>query len=83
MNKVKPNALTWASYMSAILPIYYQNGAVKQRKPDNNAKSGKTRKGATHKVNPVFLSRQSRWFKGITPAQYRHRHLGAKKKVVG
>jgi hypothetical protein len=35
---------------------------------------GATRKGATHKQGKVFRSRS---LFGITPAEYRRRHLGA------
>jgi len=43
----------------------------------HSSQLGKTRKGATHVVNPTFLSRQ---VLPISPAQYRRYHFGNPKK---
>ena len=52
----------------------YNNGAPKARK--DSVRLGGTRKGAVHKVNPTFRSRNHL---SVSPAQYRHFHLGKRK----
>jgi len=37
----------------------------------------KTKKGAKHAVNPVYIPSPGR----VTPAEYRNKHMGKKKKV--
>lgn len=39
----------------------------------------KTNKGATHKVNPVF---RSRVVNDVTPAEYRHLHMGRNRTTI-
>lgn len=58
---------------ASLKPAYYEDGRSPRGRTDGNKKSGKTRRGAKHKVNPTFRSR--RIFK-TTPAQYRHEHRG-------
>ena len=45
----------------------------KAAKEEDVKEKKKTQKGAIHKVNPVFRSRR---VSKLTPAQYRHQHVG-------
>lgn len=64
--------------MKDILKPMYEKKEVKHFNNDP-VKLNKTRKGAHHKHNKTFLSRQ---VMPMTPAQYRRQHLGATKKKV-
>lgn len=63
-------ALTQA--FSTPLPV---KGVAKKNSSADKKAVGKTSKGATHKVNPTFRSRQ---IFAVTPAAYRHMHMGKK-----
>lgn len=68
--------------VQALQPASYSNGAPRARVNDEKYKysddRGATRPGAIHKVNATFHSRQ---IMPISPAQYRHLHMGKQKKV--
>lgn len=57
-----------------LMAAHYMNGAPKARN-SNPLEKGKTRRGATHQVNPTFQSRQ---LLAVTPAEYRRQHMGAR-----
>lgn len=53
------------------------SGLAKKTSYEDKKPVGKTRKGATHRVNPTFLSRQ---IMAVSPAQFRHQHMGKTKE---
>lgn len=77
--------------LQSLKPAHYQNGAPKGRGNEQtiHKKSGKTRRGATHKqgtpfrpVSRAFLTLKNGSRVPITPAQYRHPHLGNEAKAL-
>ena len=67
--------------ISSLRSPHYQNGAPKGRGNQHiiRKKSGKTRRGATHKQGKVFLGRQ---LLAMTPAYYRRSHRGNPAKAL-
>lgn len=53
---------------------YYADGFTPRARNDDPKSRGKTRRGAIHQINPTFKSTN---ILGISPAEYRRRHLGA------
>jgi len=74
------NNQTLHKMIEALMPAYYSgkgNTFIPRARNEDRKKSGKTRRGAVHKSNPTFRSRN---LMKITPAQYRHWHFGVVKK---
>lgn len=61
--------------LQAFRSAHFKNGAPKARGNEYiiRKKSGKTRRGAEHVINPTFLSRQ---VLSVSPAEYRRKHMG-------
>jgi hypothetical protein len=66
---------------SALRSNYYEGSRIPKARNNEAPKSGKTRKGASHIVNPTFKAR--RIFQDLTPAMYRRFHFGKKDKKHG
>lgn len=65
--------------MKLLLGAMANNAPVKSKNIGQRIKSGnrkRTKKGATHVVNPTARSRR---LINSSPAQYRHKHLGLRK----
>lgn len=69
MNKLQTSIL---ALTEAIRSMGRQN-TIPKTKNGERKKSGKTRRGATHIVNPTFLSRS---ILAVSPAEYRRMHMG-------
>jgi len=65
----------FAQMRQAMRPANYDD--AKTPKARNTDEKSKTRKGATHVVNPTFHSRQ---IFSVTPAQFRRLHMGRTSK---
>lgn len=61
--------------LQALRTAHYKNGAPKARGNEYTIrkKSGKTRRGAKHVINPTFLSKK---VFSVSPAEYRRKHMG-------
>lgn len=69
----------FASAGMRMKPIYYPDGKSPRARNDERHKSGKTRRGATHRQGAHFLGRR---MLNITPAQYRHFHVANPEKAA-
>jgi len=65
--------------MMALISSIKQNKEISSTIETRTAIKAKTQKGARHNQGVHFLSRS---ILSITPAQYRHRHFGSKKRKV-
>lgn len=76
-NNINQMIAALRSLGSAFQSIDYPVSHAPKARYSNNRSA--TKKGATHKVNPTFLSRS---MLGFSPAKYRREHMGkgAKKK---
>src|SRR5688572_2207403 len=58
---------------SALRPANYENTTIPKARTNGAKKSGKTRRGATHRVG---MHKMSRALYSMSPAEYRRKHLG-------
>jgi hypothetical protein len=58
-----------------LMNAYYPDGISPRGRNDKPKEKGKTRRGAIHKQGKAFKPFS---LSGISPAEYRRRHLGAK-----